>query len=201
MDKDISVFESTIRLVGGLLALYDSTKDRMFLKKAKELADLLCPAFDTDSGYPKVLNDRSFSPPVIDQPSLWTTLSIHVDSRQGHSLRSGHHQRGVHVGSPKRVNRRYLSKATWKRKYRRIAERIYNSLEKVESLDGLLPSYLDVKTGKTGGGTYTMGGMADSYYEYLLKAWILGGKKDKVGICGRCDGRGCRGCTTKPLMA
>ena len=184
MDHDISVFESVIRLVGGLLALYDSTKDRLFLKKAKELADLLCPAFDTDSGYPKVSNDRSFSRPVVDQPSFRTILSVHVDSWQGYSRRSGYYQRGVHVGTHKRVNRRYLSKATWRRKYRRIADRIYNSLEKVESLDGLLPLYLDVNTGEARGGTYTMGGMADSYYEYLLKAWIMGGKKDKVRTCG-----------------
>lgn len=59
VDREISVFESIIRLVGGLLALYDASGDRVFLKKARELADLLAPAFDTDSGYPKVSNARS----------------------------------------------------------------------------------------------------------------------------------------------
>lgn len=27
------------------------------------------------------------------------------------------------------------------------------------------------------GNTYTLGGMTDSYYEYLLKVWLLKGKK------------------------
>ena len=82
------------------------------------------------------------------------------------------------------VRIRYLSKATWRPKYRRIAERIYKSLEKAATRDGLLPTYLDVRTGGVGGDEYTMGAMADSYYEYLLKAWIAGGKKDKVSVSG-----------------
>ena len=94
------------------------------------------------------------------------------------------------------VRIRYLSKATWRPKYRRVAERIYTSLEKAATRDGLLPTYLDVRTGGVGGDEYTMGAMADSYYEYLLKAWIAGGKKDKVGVSGCGDGRDCNACTT-----
>ena len=96
---------------------------------------------------------------------------------------------------------RYLSKATWRPKYRRVAERIYKSLEKAATRDGLLPTYLDVRTGGVGGDEYTMGAMADSYYEYLLKAWIAGGKKDKVGVSGCGDGRDCNACTTGRWMA
>lgn len=29
-----------------------------------------------------------------------------------------------------------------------------------------------------GGQDYTVGALADSYYEYLLKVWLLGGKAD-----------------------
>ena len=46
----VSVFETTIRELGGLLAAYDINKDIIFLEKAKELADRLLPAFDTQSG-------------------------------------------------------------------------------------------------------------------------------------------------------
>ena len=38
------------------------------------------------------------------------------------------------------------------------------------SLQGLLPSYIDYQSGNGVGGELTMGAMADSYYEYLLKA-------------------------------
>lgn len=44
---DASVFETTIRCLGGLISAYDLTQDKMFLSKAQELADHLLPAFDT----------------------------------------------------------------------------------------------------------------------------------------------------------
>ena len=36
-------------------------------------------------------------------------------------------------------------------------------------------------TGEAAHGDLSMGAMADSYYEYLLKMWIQTGKKDEVG--------------------
>ncbi|GER53688.1 Mannosyl-oligosaccharide 1,2-alpha-mannosidase [Striga asiatica] len=49
---DASVFETTIRVVGGLLSSYDLSGDKVFLDKAKEIADRLLPAWDTPSGIP-----------------------------------------------------------------------------------------------------------------------------------------------------
>ena len=49
----ISVFETTIRALGGLLAAYDLSKEKVFLDKAKDLGDRLAPAFDTPSGIPR----------------------------------------------------------------------------------------------------------------------------------------------------
>ncbi|KAL2932897.1 Mannosyl-oligosaccharide 1 2-alpha-mannosidase MNS1 [Bienertia sinuspersici] len=51
-DYDASVFETTIRVVGGLLSAYDLSNDKMFLEKAKDIADRLLPAWDTSSGIP-----------------------------------------------------------------------------------------------------------------------------------------------------
>lgn len=53
----VSVFETNIRVVGGLLSAYDLTQNQMFLEKAKDIADRLLPAFNTPSGYPKVGRD------------------------------------------------------------------------------------------------------------------------------------------------
>ena len=52
--RDISVFETTIRVVGGLVSIYDLTKDDMYMSKAKQLGERLLPAFNTGSGYAKV---------------------------------------------------------------------------------------------------------------------------------------------------
>ncbi|AQK43716.1 Mannosyl-oligosaccharide 12-alpha-mannosidase MNS1, partial [Zea mays] len=51
-DYDASVFETTIRVVGGLLSSYDLSGDKVFLDKAKDITDRLLPAWDTTSGIP-----------------------------------------------------------------------------------------------------------------------------------------------------
>jgi mannosyl-oligosaccharide alpha-1,2-mannosidase len=48
----VSVFETTIRVVGGLNSAYDLTGDKMFLTKSTEIADRLLPAFSTGTGIP-----------------------------------------------------------------------------------------------------------------------------------------------------
>ena len=47
-------------------------------------------------------------------------------------------------------------------------------------LDGLVPMFIDTNSGSfTQLGEFTLGAGADSYYEYLLKQWIQGGKKER----------------------
>ena len=59
---DVSVFETNIRVLGGLLTAYDFTQDEVFLKKAKDIADRLLPAFNTPTGIPNAMvNLRTFA--------------------------------------------------------------------------------------------------------------------------------------------
>ncbi|KAK0474464.1 glycoside hydrolase, partial [Armillaria luteobubalina] len=53
-DKEgsFSTFETTIRVLGGLLSAFTLTQDRLYVHRAIELADRLLPAFDTNSGLP-----------------------------------------------------------------------------------------------------------------------------------------------------
>lgn len=44
--KKISLFETTIRIVGGFLAAYDLSGDRLFLDKAHDIVDRMMPYFD-----------------------------------------------------------------------------------------------------------------------------------------------------------
>ena len=55
---------------------------------------------------------------------------------------------------------------------------LYAVLEAEGKLDGLAPIYVDTNTGELRGHIVTLGARGDSYYEYLLKQWILSGKKD-----------------------
>jgi hypothetical protein len=49
----VSMFETTIRELGGLIAAHEFSGDKIFLDKAEELGKLLLPAFDTKTGIPK----------------------------------------------------------------------------------------------------------------------------------------------------
>lgn len=44
---------------------------------------------------------------------------------------------------------------------------------------GVLPSFIQLASGEWSSGTLTIGAMGDSYYEYLLKLWLL--KQPQVG--------------------
>ena len=44
--------------------------------------------------------------------------------------------------------------------------------------DGLAPIYVSPQSGKFTTGRVTFGALGDSWYEYLLKCWIQGGKTE-----------------------
>lgn len=39
VNRDVNLFETTIRVLGGLLSTYHLSKDKVFLNKAEDLAD------------------------------------------------------------------------------------------------------------------------------------------------------------------
>ncbi|XP_049689219.1 endoplasmic reticulum mannosyl-oligosaccharide 1,2-alpha-mannosidase isoform X2 [Accipiter gentilis] len=49
---DVNLFESTIRILGGLLSAYHLSGDSLFLEKAKDIGNRLMPAFKTPSKIP-----------------------------------------------------------------------------------------------------------------------------------------------------
>ncbi|KAG7281453.1 hypothetical protein CRUP_012396 [Coryphaenoides rupestris] len=49
---DVNLFETTIRILGGLLSTYHLSGDQMFLEKAKDIGLRLMPAFKTPSKIP-----------------------------------------------------------------------------------------------------------------------------------------------------
>lgn len=52
---ELSVFETNIRFVGGLLTMYALTGDAMYKERAQHVADKLLPAFQTPTGIPNAL--------------------------------------------------------------------------------------------------------------------------------------------------
>jgi mannosyl-oligosaccharide alpha-1,2-mannosidase len=50
---EVNLFESTIRILGGLLAAYDLTSDVRLVPKLVEVGDVLHSAFRTPNGMPR----------------------------------------------------------------------------------------------------------------------------------------------------
>lgn len=154
VDAYISVFETNIRFVGGFLSLYALTGDSLFKDKAKYVADKLLPAFNTTTGIPYTRINFKTGVPQGGSSILsdFGTLSLEFT---------------------------YLSTVTGDDTYRKIVERIEAFLEEKEKPNGLYPSWLDPQTGDWDSAESTLGGLGDSFYEYLLKSWILSGKTDE----------------------
>ncbi|KAJ8286518.1 hypothetical protein GJAV_G00040080 [Gymnothorax javanicus] len=71
-DVDVNLFESTIRIMGGLLSTYHLSSDVLFFNKAKDLGSRLMPAFNTPSKVP--YSDVNLGKGTA-HPPRWTTDS------------------------------------------------------------------------------------------------------------------------------
>ncbi len=149
----VQVFEITIRMLGGLLSAYQMDGDPRFLALAKDLGHRLLPAFGSPTGMPyRFVNLRTgaVSGPVSNPAEVGTLM--------------------LEFGT--------LSKLTGDTIYYHDAKRAVTALYDRRSNIGLVGSAIDVRTGKwTDLDSHVSGGI-DSYYEYLLKAWLLFGDRD-----------------------
>ncbi|KAK7265209.1 hypothetical protein RJT34_32825 [Clitoria ternatea] len=170
---EVSVFETTIRVLGGLLSAYDLSGENVFLEKAKDLADKLLPAWNTPSGIPH--NRINLAYGNTNNPSWTRGNSILADS-----------------GS-EQLEFIALSQRTKDLKYQQKAEKVIKELYRTFPDDGLLPIYLDPLTGIKSNGAITFGAMGDSFYEYLLKAWIQGNKTEVVTFYREMWGKSMKG--------
>ena len=153
----LSFFETTIRSLGGLLSAYGLSGDRAFLDKAVPLADGLLRAINSESGIPYAfINPKTGA---HTNPGWTGGKSILAE-----------------IGTVQ-LEFAYLSHVTGNPDYRAKAFRILDVLFAQNPGKGILPAFVDTRTGKATSGARTLGALADSYYEYLLKLWLfLGGK-------------------------
>uniref|UniRef100_A0A8C5RMU7 alpha-1,2-Mannosidase n=1 Tax=Laticauda laticaudata TaxID=8630 RepID=A0A8C5RMU7_LATLA len=158
-DVDVNLFESAIRILGGLLSTYHLSGDNLFLEKAKDIGSRLMPAFNTPSKIP--FSDVNIGKGTA-HPPRWTSDSTvaEVTSIQ--------------------LEFRELSRLTGEEKFKNAVDRVMRHVHSLSGKnDGLVPMFINTNSGQfTHLGVYTLGARADSYYEYLLKQWIQGGKKE-----------------------
>lgn len=158
---DLSVFETNIRYVGGLLSTYALTKDQMFLDKAIHIADKLLPAFNSQSGIPH------------------SNINIRTGYAQNHDWAYG--SAILSEFGSMHLEFIYLSHVTGDPKYRDKVLKVREVIKKaVPRQDGLYNNYISTETGQwlTRPTHVSMGALGDSFYEYLIKAYIQSDGQD-----------------------
>ncbi|KAL6866713.1 glycoside hydrolase family 47 protein [Trichoderma novae-zelandiae] len=160
----INIFETNIRYLGGLLAAYDLSDRAVLLTKAVELGDLIYAGFNTENGMP-------------------------VDFLNFYSAKSGEGllvEGSVVSASPGTLSLELtrLSQITGDPKYysavSQVMDVFYQGQNKT-SLPGVWPMNVNMRAKDVvNGSTFTLGGCADSLYEYLPKMHqLLGGGEPK----------------------
>ncbi|ODN87438.1 mannosyl-oligosaccharide 1,2-alpha-mannosidase [Cryptococcus wingfieldii CBS 7118] len=152
----LPVFETGIRYLGGLLGAYDLSGDQLLLDRGIELAEILSTAFKTGSGLPTGRMD----PGTPDEMIRLGTVSL------------------AEVGSMSLELIR-LAQITQDRKWFDLAQRAMDYIhERVIPRtvhNPLIPMWFqpDGPVNQQIHGGLTFGGLADSYYEYLIKTYKL----------------------------
>jgi mannosidase alpha-like ER degradation enhancer 2 len=149
-DRDIYVqnFEITIRHLGGLLSCYQLTGDRRLLRLAEDLGTRLLPAFESKTGIPyRFVNLKTGKVRgEVTNPAEAGTLLIEFGT---------------------------LSKLTRRPVFYEKAKSALVEVYKRRSPIGLVGGRINVETGEWADADSHISGGIDSYYEYLLKCWLL----------------------------
>lgn len=154
--QSVSFFETTIRVLGGLMAAYDLSGATMFLQKAEELGTRLSPVFNGSAA--GILTNNAALP--------WSDVSYSNEAVPLAELGSNLIEFGT------------LGRRTGNETFVRIAEDGLRFLHARYAMQPLLGTTVTRRDGKIADARRTIGAPVDSYFEYLLKYWILGGKVD-----------------------
>ncbi|KAJ4324532.1 hypothetical protein N0V94_001272 [Neodidymelliopsis sp. IMI 364377] len=158
-DRELNMFETTIRYLGGLLAAYDLTdcKDSRLLEKAMELGDMLYASFDTPNRMPITRWSAKKAAAGEEQSAASQGIIAELASFSLEFTR--------------------LSQLTGDMRYYDAVTRVTAVLASQQNqtkIPGLWPVGINVqKPDLTQNTLFSLGAMADSAYEYLAKTYQL----------------------------
>lgn len=140
VDGEVSVFETSIRLVGGLLSAHHACGDPVLLAKARDLADRLLPAFATPTGMPyRFINLKTGVPrEAVSSPADIATYLPEWGT---------------------------LSRLTGDPRYAATARKAMVAVFERRSKLDLVATKIDVRTGEWRSRTATVGSYCDSFFE------------------------------------
>ncbi|XP_066948164.1 ER degradation-enhancing alpha-mannosidase-like protein 2 [Macrobrachium rosenbergii] len=162
LDINVSVFETNIRIVGGLLSAHLMSRKMgveleegwpcsgPLLRMAKEVANRLLPAFDTPTGMPYGTVNLKEGVPYGETPVTCTAgVGTFI----------------IEFGT--------LSRLTGDTVYEEVAMRAMHAVWDHRSSINLLGNHIDVTTGRWTAQDSGIGAGIDSYFEYLVKGATL----------------------------
>eukprot|EP01119_Soliformovum_irregulare_P021117 TRINITY_DN6977_c0_g1_i2.p1 TRINITY_DN6977_c0_g1~~TRINITY_DN6977_c0_g1_i2.p1 ORF type:complete len:367 (+),score=89.06 TRINITY_DN6977_c0_g1_i2:1-1101(+) len=159
-DVNISIFETNIRVLGGLLSAHlfaekfalptNHSYDGKLLDMALELGEILLPAFDTPTGIPYGAMNLKLG--VSPQESRVTSVA---------------------GGGTFLIEFGALSRLTNDDRFERAATKASLALWNHRSSLGLIGNHVNIFTGEWPVRESGLGGGADSFYEYLIKGALF----------------------------
>ncbi|KAI0531619.1 endoplasmic reticulum mannosyl-oligosaccharide 1,2-alpha-mannosidase [Xylaria digitata] len=176
-DHDVSTFETTIRMLGGLLSAHylsneypdlapiadddsGAPGEDLYLEKATDLAGRLIVAFDSPSGVPyaSVNIGKYESLPAHDEGGASSTAEA----------------------TTLQLEFKYLAKLTGEKEFWDKAEKVMEVIDNDAPEGGLVPIYISPTTGEFRGKNIRLGSRGDSYYEYLIKQYLQTNKQESL---------------------
>ncbi|KHJ97665.1 glycosyl hydrolase family 47 [Oesophagostomum dentatum] len=125
----LSVFETNIRFLGGLLSLYALTGEEFYIDKARSVGEALLPAFKTPTGLAK------------------SNLNVQSKSAFNYGWANGGSSVLAEFGSL-HLEFVYLSRIAKAPIFEKKVKKIRDLMDRVEKVDGLYSNYIDSDTGK-----------------------------------------------------
>ncbi|KAI1243737.1 hypothetical protein MGN70_013603 [Eutypa lata] len=176
-DQDVSTFETTIRMLGGLLSAHylsneypalapladddpGAVGEDLYLEKAKDLADRLVAAFDSPSGVPYA--------------------SVNLGKFEGIPAHDEGGASSTAEATTLQLEFKYLAKLTGEKYFWDKAEKVMQIVDDNGAQDGLLPIFIYATDGTFRGQNIRLGSRGDSYYEYLIKQYLQTNKQEPV---------------------
>lgn len=156
-DQDVNLFETTIRMLGGLLSAHylasrfpdvSSRRDSTYLTKAVDLANRLLAAYESRSGIPYA--------------------SVHIGKKMGLPSHSDGGASSMAEAATVQLEMKYLSYLTNNETYWRKAEKVMKVLDDNGMEGGLLPIFVHPETGRFTTSEIRLGSRGDSYYGQLI---------------------------------
>ncbi|KAK5942946.1 mannosyl-oligosaccharide alpha-1,2-mannosidase [Knufia obscura] len=177
VDSEMSTFETTIRVLGGLLSAHwlstsfpslaplkdddvGAKGEDLYIEKAVDLADRLLGAFDTETGIP------------LSSCILNTSVGVGSKGDMGSASTA--------EATTLQLELKYVAKLTGEPFYWEKAERVMEAVDAPRHEGGLVPIFIDPKTGAFRGENIRVGSRGDSYYEYLIKQYLQTGSREQV---------------------